>query len=188
MVLMIGGASCTGKTLLAGRLARRWGISAFSQDHLKMGLIRGWPDCGFTACSADGEIAARLAPVLTGIARTCLENEQDLILEGCYFPPQAAALLQKEAPGAFFALYLALSEEYLRSNFETGLLAHRNAAERRRFPEDRQLACFVEANRLVRQQCRRAGVRCLVIRREYRAELEAILPELDAWRAAQGGE
>ena len=45
MILLIGGAFHTGKTLLARRLVERTGFSCLSLDLLKMGLIRS----GFTA-------------------------------------------------------------------------------------------------------------------------------------------
>ena len=39
MVILITGASHTGKTLLAQRLVRKYGCSCLSMDLLKMGLI-----------------------------------------------------------------------------------------------------------------------------------------------------
>lgn len=40
MVILITGASHTGKTALAQRLLERYGYPYLSIDHLKMGLIR----------------------------------------------------------------------------------------------------------------------------------------------------
>ena len=40
MVILIGGASHTGKTLLAQRLLEQYRYPYLSIDHLKMGLIR----------------------------------------------------------------------------------------------------------------------------------------------------
>ena len=40
MVILIGGASHTGKTLLAQRLLEKYHAPYLSIDHLKMGLIR----------------------------------------------------------------------------------------------------------------------------------------------------
>ena len=40
MILLIAGASHTGKTLLAQRLLEKYGYPYLSIDHLKMGLIR----------------------------------------------------------------------------------------------------------------------------------------------------
>ena len=40
MIILIGGASHTGKTVLAQRLLERYHYPYLSIDHLKMGLIR----------------------------------------------------------------------------------------------------------------------------------------------------
>ena len=40
MIILIGGTSHTGKTLLAQRLLEQYRWPYFSIDHLKMGLIR----------------------------------------------------------------------------------------------------------------------------------------------------
>lgn len=40
MIILIAGASHTGKTLLAQRLLEKYGYPYLSIDHLKMGLIR----------------------------------------------------------------------------------------------------------------------------------------------------
>ena len=40
MIILIGGASHTGKTLLAQRLLEKYHYPYLSVDHLKMGLIR----------------------------------------------------------------------------------------------------------------------------------------------------
>ena len=40
MIILIGGASHTGKTVLAQRLLEKYGYPYLSIDHLKMGLIR----------------------------------------------------------------------------------------------------------------------------------------------------
>ena len=47
MILFIGGPTHTGKTMLAQRLMERLRAPYLSVDHLKMGLFRGWPGCGF---------------------------------------------------------------------------------------------------------------------------------------------
>ena len=40
MIVLIAGASHTGKTLLAQSMLEKYGFPYFSIDHLKMGLIR----------------------------------------------------------------------------------------------------------------------------------------------------
>ena len=56
MIILIGGASHTGKTFLAQKLLEKYGYPYLSMDHLKMGLIRS----GHTALTPmDDDKAAR---------------------------------------------------------------------------------------------------------------------------------
>lgn len=84
MVILISGASHTGKTLLAQKLMERYNYPAFSIDLLKMGLIRS----GQTELTPEDDDL--LTPYLWGIVReiikTAIENGQNLIVEGCYIP------------------------------------------------------------------------------------------------------
>ena len=67
MIILIGGESHTGKTFLAQRLLERYSFPYFSLDHLKMGLIRGLADCGFTAESPDALISEKMWRIVEGI-------------------------------------------------------------------------------------------------------------------------
>lgn len=84
MVFLITGASHTGKTKLAQRLLEKYGFSYLSIDHLKMGLIRS----GYTDLTVedDAELTAYLWPIVREMIKTVIENNQSLIVEGCYVP------------------------------------------------------------------------------------------------------
>lgn len=84
MILLISGASHTGKTCLAQRLLEKLQWPYYSIDHLKMGLIRS----GQTSLtpSDDRELTEYLWPILRELIKTAIENSQNLILEGCYIP------------------------------------------------------------------------------------------------------
>lgn len=85
MIVLLTGASHTGKTKLAQRLLERKGWPYLSLDHLKMGLIRSG-QTPLTPLSGDAALTALLWPIAREIARTCAENGQNLVLEGCYIP------------------------------------------------------------------------------------------------------
>ena len=55
MIILITGASHTGKTLLAQRMLEKYGFPYLSIDHLKMGLIRS----GYTALTPDDDAALK---------------------------------------------------------------------------------------------------------------------------------
>ena len=81
MIILIAGASHTGKTLMASRLIEKYVYqgrvySCLSLDLLKMGLIR----------SGNTALTPYLWSISREIIRTALENNQNLIVEGCYIP------------------------------------------------------------------------------------------------------
>lgn len=84
MVILITGASHTGKTAFAQKLLEQYKYPYLSIDHLKMGLIRS----GYTTLTPedDDALAAYLWPVVREMVKTVIENGQNLIVEGCYLP------------------------------------------------------------------------------------------------------
>ena len=84
MVILITGASHTGKTLLAQRMLEKYKYPYLSVDHLKMGLIRS----GNTSLTPedDDKLTEYLWPIVREMIKTAIENDQNLIVEGCYVP------------------------------------------------------------------------------------------------------
>ncbi|MBO4604281.1 MAG: AAA family ATPase, partial [Clostridiales bacterium] len=82
MVILITGASHTGKTVLAQRMLEKYKYPYLSVDHLKMGLIRS----GYTDLTPDDddELTSYLWPVVREMIKTAVENCQNVIIEGCY--------------------------------------------------------------------------------------------------------
>ncbi len=89
MIILITGASHTGKTLLAQRMLEKYKYPYLSIDHLKMGLIRS----GNTSLTPedDDELTEYLWPIVREIIKTAIENDQNLIIEGCYNDPCSCA-------------------------------------------------------------------------------------------------
>jgi hypothetical protein len=50
-----------------------------------MGLIRS-KNTNLTPLSNDNELTAYLWPIVREMIKTAIENEQNLIIEGCYMP------------------------------------------------------------------------------------------------------
>ena len=84
MVILIVGASHTGKTAFAQKLLEKLKYPYLSIDHLKMGLIRS----GNTKLTPmdDNELTKYLWPIVREMIKTAIENNQNLIIEGCYIP------------------------------------------------------------------------------------------------------
>lgn len=174
MIILIGGASCVGKTLLAQRLVQRYAFSCISLDLVKMGLIRSGMDCGFTAESRDSVISKKLWPIVKGIIMTAAENRQNLIIEGCYLPPDKLAALPEEYRQQLISVYLAFSYDYAVQHY-SDILAHRSVAEQRRYEELRSAKEIAEDNERTALICAQSGAKCFVIRRDYNSELAAVI-------------
>ena len=116
MVILITGASHTGKTLLAQRLLEKHHIPYLSVDHLKMGLIRS----GNTALTPedDEELTVYLWPIVREIVKTAIENRQDLIVEGCYIPFDWRRDFDARYLPAIRFVCLAFSDEYIDARFD----------------------------------------------------------------------
>ena len=69
--------------------------------------------------------------IVKGMAETCLENGQDIILEGCYLLPEDVAPLQGPHTQA---LFLTFSDRYFASSAPL-LRSMENVIERRKFPD-----------------------------------------------------
>ena len=116
MVIIITGASHVGKTFLAQKMLEKYKYPYLSIDHLKMGLIRS----GITALTPedDDEFTYYLWPIVREIIKTAIENEQNLIVEGCYIPFDWRAGFDKQYLQSIRFICLAMSDEYIDSHFE----------------------------------------------------------------------
>ena len=116
MIILITGASHTGKTLLAQKLLERYHYPALSIDHLKMGLIRSG-NTQLTPMSDDDELTAYLWPIVREMVETAIENKQNMIVEGCYIPMDWQKDFSEEYLKDIRFYCLIMSETYIRNHF-----------------------------------------------------------------------
>ena len=117
MIILITGASHTGKTALAQRLLEKYSYPYLSIDHLKMGLIRsGYTN--LTPMSDNKELTAYLWPVVCEMIKTAVENKQNLIVEGCYIPFDWQKDFSAEYLTEIKYCCLVMSENYINNHFE----------------------------------------------------------------------
>ncbi len=117
MIILITGASHTGKTALAQRLLEKYKFPYLSIDHLKMGLIRSG-NTSLTPLSDDGELTALLWPIVREMIKTAIENGQNLIVEGCYIPFDWDNDFDAEYLKNIRFVCLIMSENYIRNHFD----------------------------------------------------------------------
>ena len=115
MVILITGASHTGKTLLAQRMLERYGYPYLSMDHLKMGLIRS----GQTRLTPEDDeaLTAYLWPIVREMIKTAIENRQNLIVEGCYVPFGWRGDFTADYLASIRFICLAMTDSYIDTHF-----------------------------------------------------------------------
>ena len=116
MIILITGASHTGKTLLAQKMLEQYKYPYVSIDHLKMGLIRSG-NTELTPMSDDKELTAYLWPIVREMIKTAVENKQNLIVEGCYIPFDWQKDFTSEYLEHMRYYCLVMSEGYIRNHF-----------------------------------------------------------------------
>ena len=93
LLYLLGGASRSGKSILARRLLDELRVPHLALDLLMMGFARGLPEHGVGPSLPAPEVAERLWPVVRGMAQTAAEDELDYLFEGdALLPGQAAEL------------------------------------------------------------------------------------------------
>lgn len=115
MVILINGASCTGKTYLAQNLMEKYKIPYLSIDHIKMGLIRS-KNTNLTPYD-DEELQPYLWNIIKEIIKTVIENNQNIIIEGAYIPFNYKNDFSAEYLDNIKYICLAMSEKYINNNY-----------------------------------------------------------------------
>ena len=115
MIIIITGASHTGKTLLTQRMLEKYKFPYLSMAHLKMGLIRS----GNTKLTPedDDQLTTYLWPIVHEMIKTAIENKQNLIVEGCYIPFNWRKDLDEEYLRDINFICLAMTDAYIDAHF-----------------------------------------------------------------------
>ena len=117
MIIIITGASHTGKTKTAQKLLEKYNYPYLSIDHLKMGLIRSG-NTNLTPISNDDMLTSYLWPIVKEIIKTAIENKQNLIVEGCYVPFDYEKDFDEEYLKHIKYYCLVMSKKYILNHFD----------------------------------------------------------------------
>ena len=164
MIILISGASHTGKTVLAQKLLEQYHYPYLSVDHLKMGLIRSG-QTQLTPCD-DAELTDYLWPILREMIKTAIENNQSLIVEGCYIPFNWKESFEKDDLEQIRYCCLVMTESYINSHFED-IIGHANDVEQRLDDSSLSKEDLMEDNRKNLACCRKYDLPYLLIDNEY---------------------
>ena len=169
MIILIAGASHTGKTALAHKLMIKYHYPYFSIDHLKMGLIRSG-NTALTPMSEDNELTAYLWPIVREMVKTAIENRQDLIVEGCYIPFNWHEDFSPEYREHIRYICLILSEDYIRNHFGD-IKAYASIIEQRLDDSYCTMDSLLADNRETLTLAREHHVNYILIDEEYAVDL-----------------
>ncbi|MCR5719909.1 MAG: ATP-binding protein [Lachnospiraceae bacterium] len=172
MVIIITGASHTGKTLLAQRMLEEYKYPYVSIDHIKMGLIRS----GNTHLTPedDEELVEYLWPIVCEMIKTAIENRQNLIVEGCYVPFEWRKDFTDEYLSKIKFICFAMTDKYIDSHFED-IRNHGSDIEKRLDDSDCTPDRLKEDNRKIIEGFIRAKDKVTLIDEDYEAAIEEIL-------------
>ena len=169
MVILITGASHTGKTALAQKLLEKYNYPYLSIDHLKMGLIRNG-NTKLTPLSNTTELTCYLWPIVSEIVKTAIENEQNLIVEGCYIPFDWKKDFQEDYLENIKYYCLVMSEDYIKNNFST-IKQYANVVEKRLDDSECTIENVLNDNAEVLEQVKNHNLDYLLIDGEYKIDI-----------------
>jgi 2-phosphoglycerate kinase len=170
MIVLITGASHTGKTALAQRMLEKYQYPYLSIDHLKMGLIRS-QNTKLTPMSDEQALAQYLWPIVCEMIKTAIENGQNLIVEGCYIPFDWSNDFEKEYLDYIKYYCLVMSEDYIKKHFES-IKGYANIIERRLEDESCTLESVLEDNARFLKRAQSHNVNYLLIDDKYEINID----------------
>lgn len=170
MIILITGASHAGKTLLAQKLLEKYKYPYLSIDHLKMGLIRSG-NTSLNAESDDKSLTEYLWPIVREMIKTAIENNQNLIVEGCYIPFSWKTDFENRYLNHIKFVCLIMSEKYIRKNF-CNIINYANAIEQRLDDSYCTLETVLKDNKTILEICRSYGLDYILIDDNYNINIE----------------
>jgi ABC-type proline/glycine betaine transport system substrate-binding protein len=169
MIILIAGSTHTGKTLLAQTLIEKYHYPSMSLDHLKMGLIRS----GLTNLTPndDDKMTDLLWPIVKEMIKTAIENNQNMILEGCYFPYDWDTYFTPEYLKHIKFICLVMSANYIEEHFED-IKKYASVIENRAEADDYcRKEILIKHNCISLEMCKKYGCEYILIDDTYKVDI-----------------
>ena len=172
MIILITGASHTGKTMLAQKMLEKYGYPYLSIDHLKMGLIRS---CNTDLTPEDDDaLTEYLWPIVREMVKTAVENEQNLIVEGCYIPFDWRQDFDEQYLTQIRFVCLAMTAKYIENHFDE-IISHESEVETRLVDADCTIDDLAADNKSYIEGFQNAGEHVVIIDDDYEETIEGLL-------------
>ena len=175
MIILVTGASHTGKTLLAQRMLEKHKYPYLSIDHLKMGLIRSGNTC--LTPEDDEALTEYLWPIVREMIKTAIENGQDLIIEGCYIPFEWRRDFGQRYIREIRFICLAMTDAYIEKHFDE-IRKHGSDIEHRLFDPDLTIDSMKADNQKSIAGFESADERVVLIDTDYEQTIKDLLQEM----------
>jgi len=163
MIILINGASHTGKTKLAQELLEKYHYPYLSIDHLKMGLIRS-KQTNLTPLD-DDLLIDYLWPIVKEIIKTAIENNQNLIIEGCYIPHNYKDYFENNYLDNIKYYCIIMTKDYILKNVDK-IKEYRNVIEDRLIDEI-DVSSLIKDNEYNLEQSIKYNNEYILINNEY---------------------
>ena len=170
MIILITGASHTGKTFLAQKLLEKYKYPYLSIDHLKMGLIRS-KQTDLMPMSEDVELTKYLWPIVREIIKTAIENNQNLIVEGCYIPFNWEKDFENDYLKNIKYYCLVMSQNYIKNHYKD-IAKYARVIENRLNDEDYTMESAIEENSLILELAEKHNVPYILIDDKYSVNVD----------------
>ena len=169
MIILIGGASHTGKTVLAQRLLEKYKFTYLSIDHLKMGLIRSkYIDVN---PEDDEKLKKYLWPVVREIIKTAAENKQNLIVEGIYIPFNWKDDFDNGYLKYIRCYFIIMTNEYIKNHFKD-IKKYASVIENRLDDTYCSIDTVLKENEYNLFMCKKYGCNYILIENEYNPDID----------------
>ena len=169
MIVLIAGATHTGKTVLSQRLLEKYKFPYLSIDHIKMGLIRS--NLITLNVIDDTKLTQLLWPLVKEIIKTAVENNQSMIIERCYIPFDWKKDFTDEYLSQIKYYCLVMSAEYIENNFAK-ICEYENAVEKRLQSGGIDKKELIKDNLNNLQLCKKYGLNYILIDKDYDIKIE----------------
>lgn len=169
MIILITGSTHTGKTALAQKIIEQYHFPCMSLDHLKMGLIRS----GHTDLTPDDDdkMTDLLWPIVKEMIKTAIENDQNLIIEGCYFPYDWKRYFEPDHLELIRFICLIMTPQYIEKHFDT-IKKYANVIENRGDDSYCQKEILLRDNRICLEMCKKYDCDYVLIDEEYKVDVQ----------------
>ena len=171
MIILITGATHTGKTVLSQNILEKYHYPYLSIDLLKMGLIRS----GYTNLVPEDDVSLQtyLWPVVREMLNTAIENGQNLIVEGGYIPFGWEESFPPEYLKEIRYYCLVMSRQYIENHF-SDIKRHACKIEQRIDDSWCTKQYILEENEHYLEMCRKYKYKPVLIDETYTIEIDLV--------------